>query len=131
MLESRLIDTTKKEGRTAQRMVLSLLAEIKRLLLADGIEIWCVNRYSYRATIREDAIDFEIYFPKATDAEHEYAVNKIISVFPNVIHVKRGLDYFRQLLFNEGDCEDVQNPCAVCGTDMHYEFFSIPFDYRT
>ena len=126
-IECKHLNIETKEGRQAQKALVSMLKEVRKLLLAEGIDVWCTNRYSYRAELIGDQLTFELILPKASDAEHDRAVEIIVSAFPCVTHVKRGLYYFRQLRYCESEDECMDCRCAVDGTDMRYEIFSIPF----
>lgn len=125
MLESKYIDTSTKEGRKAQRLLLSALKDIKALLSDCGIDVWCINRYSYRAEYNriDKTIDFEIYLPKATQTQHDLAVEIIEHCMLNIKHKKQGKPYFVQLHYGEDSLSEYITHWATHGNDNCFEEF--------
>ena len=127
MINCKHFDTSTKEGKKAQKILLPILKAIKDTLVFENIEVWCINRYSYRATLFDNKITFEIFFPKATSEEHTLAINKIIEAFPNIVHVQNGLQYFNQIRFGYDTLVEMEyiQDFSVYGIDMRFEIFEM------
>lgn len=125
MIESKHFDTTTKEGRRAQKALLPVLKSIRKELNDCDIAVWCVNRYSYRATLENNTVIFEIILPHATDAEHDFAVEFIHDMFPNIEHMQRGRHYFRQLVYGYDSLVEMNliDKFVAEGTDNDFEIF--------